>query len=86
MSDGARAALAKEREAMAIKLGFNSTERERVDLGLLDEFIRIEKVEGPIAFHKKQRELLGSARERRQDLTACCPNCGNALTIRIERA
>jgi len=34
MSDGARAALAKEREAMAIKLGFNSTERERVDLAL----------------------------------------------------
>lgn len=77
--------LAKEREAMAAKLGIIPPDTAAYDIEMLDEFIRIEKIEGPIAFYRKQLEVFGGVRERRNSFTGCCPNCGNALTIRIER-
>lgn len=78
--------LLKEQEAMALKLGLSPSEAAGM-AAILDEFIRVERGEGPIAFYKKQREFFGAdVPQRRNEVTGCCPNCGNALTIKIERA
>jgi hypothetical protein len=86
MAESAQDRLDREREAMRLKLGLSPSMATAIGY-LVDEFINIEKTQGPIAFYKKQRELFGDdIPQRRNDVTGCCPNCNHPLTIRIERA